>query len=101
MATFSLRPNNNNSRVNPNYIPPATRKPTRKPMRKLKRNAIKCKHCGDVIESTYGHDFKWCSCKMVAVDGGKGYTRRLFTNSLEDFEELSEWEDEADALSDD
>lgn len=65
-----------------------------KNMRKLKRNAIKCNHCGDVIESTSVHDFKWCSCKMVAVDGGKAYTRRLFTNSLEDFEELSEWEDE-------
>lgn len=90
MATFSLCPNNNNGRVNPDYIPPATRKP----MRKLKRNAIKCNHCGDVIESTSVHDFKWCSCKMVAVDGGKAYTRRLFTNSLEDFEELSEWEDE-------
>ena len=64
-------------------------------MRKLKKNVIKCTHCGDVIESTHVHDFKWCSCKTVAVDGGKEYAKRCFMNSPEDFEELSEWEDEA------
>ena len=26
------------------------------------RNAARCNHCGDVIESTYRHDFKTCSC---------------------------------------
>jgi hypothetical protein len=62
--------------------------------RKIKRNAIKCTHCGDAIESTHVHDFKWCSCKTVAVDGGKEYCKRSFKNSPEDFEELSEWEDE-------
>ena len=63
-------------------------------MRKIKRNAIKCNHCGDVIESTHVHDFKWCSCKTVAVDGGKDYYKRSFVNSPADFEELSEWEKE-------
>ena len=63
-------------------------------MTKLKRNAIKCNHCGDVIESTHVHDFKWCSCKTVAVDGGKLYPKRSFTNSPDDFEDLSEWEEE-------
>jgi hypothetical protein len=62
-------------------------------MKKLKRNAIKCNHCGDVIESTHIHDFKWCSCKTVAVDGGKQYIKRCFVNSPNDFEELSEWEE--------
>lgn len=33
-------------------------------------NKIKCKHCGDVIESKHVHDFKRCSCGRVAVDGG-------------------------------
>lgn len=61
---------------------------------KIKRNAIKCKHCGDVIESTHVHDFKWCSCGGVAVDGGRMYCKRSFKNSPEDFEDLSEWEDE-------
>ena len=63
-------------------------------MGKIKRNVIKCKHCGDVIESTHVHDFKTCSCGTVSVDGGKQYCRRCFvTSPEEDFEDLSEWED--------
>ena len=62
-------------------------------MKKLKRNAIKCNHCGDVIESTHVHDFKWCSCQTVAVDGGMMYCKRAFTNSPDDFEDLSEYEE--------
>lgn len=50
-------------------------------------NKIQCKNCKDVIESTYVHDFKWCSCKSVAVDGGCEYLRRL--GNKEDYEELS------------
>ena len=34
---------------------------------------VKCLHCGDVIQSMYRHDFKWCSCHSVAVDGGADY----------------------------
>ena len=55
-------------------------------------NKIKCKKCGDVIESTYRHDFKFCKCGAVAVDGGKDYLRRL--GYEEDYEELSEVEKE-------
>lgn len=62
-------------------------------MRKIKKNAIKCNHCGDIIESTHVHDFKWCSCKTVAVDGGRYYCKRSFKNSPEDFTDMSEWED--------
>ena len=36
-------------------------------------NAIRCKHCGDVIESLYRHDYKFCKCGKVSVDGGKDY----------------------------
>ena len=36
-------------------------------------NKIKCKKCGDVIESTSTNDYKKCSCGAVAVDGGKDY----------------------------
>ena len=39
-------------------------------MEKIIRNVIQCKHCGDIIESTHVHDFKFCSCKSCAVDGG-------------------------------
>lgn len=61
--------------------------------KKLIRNAIQCNHCGDIIESKYTHDFKFCKCGMVAVDGGLSYARRVFKNSPSDFIDLSEWED--------
>ena len=53
------------------------------------RNAIRCKLCGDVIESTYRHDFKWCKCGNCAVDGGKSYLKRCFKTKPDDLEELS------------
>ena len=60
-------------------------------MQKISRNAIKCKHCGDVIESTHLHDFVTCSCGCCSVDGGLEYLRRGFTHSKEeDYIELSE-----------
>lgn len=56
---------------------------------KIIKNAARCTHCGDVIESTHVHDFKWCSCKTIAVDGGHSYLKRSFVNSPADFEDLS------------
>ena len=61
-------------------------------MRKIKVNKIRCKKCGDIIESTSVHDFKFCSCESVAVDGGKDYLRRC--GNLEDIEDLSEYYEE-------
>lgn len=63
-------------------------------MKKILKNAIKCKHCGDIIESTWEHDFKFCSCKSVAVDGGHTYLKRCFKDSEDDYEELSECSDD-------
>ena len=40
-------------------------------MKKIIRNRIKCKKCGEIIESMSRHDFKFCKCGAVAVDGGK------------------------------
>lgn len=36
---------------------------------------IKCRECNDVIESTSRHDFKYCTCGNVFVDGGEDYLR--------------------------
>lgn len=47
-----------------------------------RRNAARCDRCGDEIESVHRHDFKWCSCGALAVDGGLAYTRRLFTPGI-------------------
>lgn len=55
------------------------------------KNAIRCKHCGDVIVSTYRHDFKFCSCQRCAVDGGRDYLRRC--GNPDDYEELSEYKE--------
>lgn len=51
-------------------------------------NKIKCKICGDIIESKTVHDFKWCSCGACAVDGGKEYLRRV--GEFDSWEDLSE-----------
>ncbi len=60
-------------------------------MEKIIKNAIRCKKCGDVIESKTVHDMVTCKCGCCSVDGGKQYIRRSFTNSIEeDYEELSE-----------
>lgn len=62
-------------------------------MKKIIKNAIRCKNCGDIIESTSVHDFKFCFCGNVAVDGGHDYLKRSFRNSKDDYEELSEYVD--------
>lgn len=50
-------------------------------------NKIKCKKCGDIIESKSTNDYKRCSCGAVAVDGGKDYLKRI--GKEEDYIELS------------
>ena len=52
------------------------------------QNAIKCKKCGEVIESVFLRDFKICSCGACTVDGGHEYLRRS-APSLDDFIDLS------------
>jgi hypothetical protein len=39
-------------------------------------NKAKCNNCGEIIESTYTHDWVQCSCGYLFVDGGKEYLRR-------------------------
>ena len=51
-------------------------------------NKIRCNKCGEEIESTYTHDFKWCKCDSVAIDGGLDYLRRIAKNK-NDYTELS------------
>lgn len=54
----------------------------------IKVNKIKCKKCGNIIESKTTNDLKRCSCGAVAVDGGKKYLKRIGND--EEYEELSE-----------
>lgn len=56
---------------------------------KILVNKIRCRTCGDIIESKSVHDYKVCKCGRVSVDGGTAYLRRGFKQSVEDFEDLS------------
>lgn len=47
-------------------------------MKKILVNAIKCKLCGEIIESTEQHQYVSCKCGACAVDGGLEYLRRSF-----------------------
>lgn len=44
--------------------------------KKILVNKIQCRKCKDIIESHGQHDFKWCQCGTVGVDGGKDFLRR-------------------------
>ena len=62
-------------------------------MKKIIRNAIRCNLCGDEIESKHCHDFRWCSCRSCAVDGGHSYLRRLYAQEG-CFTDISTFEEE-------
>lgn len=38
---------------------------------------IRCKECGDIIESKHVHDFVRCKCGSIAIAGGYDYMRIL------------------------
>ena len=54
-------------------------------------NKAQCSICGDIIQSNHRHDFKWCSCGTIAVDGGTAYLKRC--GELNNYVELSEHEE--------
>jgi len=49
---------------------------------KTKVNCIVCAKCGDIIYSRARHDFHWCSCGDIAVDGGLDYMRIIYKNEF-------------------
>jgi len=57
-------------------------------MSKIIHNKARCRKCHDEIESKHRHDFAWCKCGAIAVDGGLDYLKRA--GHPEDIEELSE-----------
>lgn len=46
-------------------------------------NMATCRLCLTTIESKYTHDFVWCKCGAIAVDGGQSYMKRV--GNPEDF----------------
>ena len=63
--------------------------PKSKKRRIIFKNAVQCTRCKEIIESTSVHDFRWCKCKCVAVDGGKEYLKRC--GDMDGYKELSEY----------
>ena len=55
---------------------------------KIIKNRIKCKYCSDILESKSRHDFKFCSCGKVSIDGERFYLKR--SRYPGDWKELSE-----------
>ena len=55
------------------------------------RNRAKCAKCGDIIESTYRHEFVSCKCGAIFVDGGNDYWR--YGGEVEDFIRLKDEEE--------
>lgn len=47
------------------------------------RNRVRCKECNEVIESTFRHDYKTCSCGIAMVDGGTTYLRQNISDKVE------------------
>ena len=64
--------------------------------KRIIQNEIQCHSCGEIIYSAHVHDFKWCECGAVGVDGGLEYLRRA--GNLDDAIERSMLIDE-DALA--
>lgn len=53
-------------------------------------NKVRCKKCGDIIESKYRYNMVWCKCKSIAVDGGHEYQRLTWAEGkMEDFIDTS------------
>lgn len=50
---------------------------------------VRCRKCGDVIQSQHRHDFRGCKCGAIAVDGGDSYLR-IVAKDLDDAEEVEE-----------
>ena len=46
-------------------------------VKRLVRNALRCNKCDDEIVSIHRHDFNYCKCGAIAIDGGLEYTRRV------------------------
>ena len=62
--------------------------------KRINRNIIRCKKCGDIIESKSVHDFQVCSCGSCYVDGGHEYIR--IGGNPEDIEQLTEYYEEGE-----
>lgn len=48
----------------------------------MKITGIVCSKCDDLIYSRTRHDFRYCSCKGCAIDGGRDYIRIIVSKNI-------------------
>ena len=60
----------------------------------IKLNRVKCRLCGDIIESKHRHDFVVCKCGSIFIDGGHDYCRYGTLKEGVSFNDILEVEDE-------
>ena len=56
-------------------------------------NTVQCAKCKDIIRSRNRHDFVWCKCENIFVDGGSWY-QRYGGKSLTDVISMIEYYDD-------
>lgn len=54
----------------------------------MKINAYRCPKCGSTVYSRSRHDYRWCPCETIAVDGGLDYTRVVYDDTIPERVEL-------------
>ena len=58
-------------------------------MTKLLKNEVfglRCTKCIDIIYSHHRHDMRFCKCGLIAIDGGRDYTK--ITGELKNMEHI-------------
>lgn len=55
----------------------------------IKINQAKCLLCNEIVISNHRHDFKFCYCNNLFVDGGSWYLKRGFNKGENSYQELS------------
>lgn len=55
----------------------------------IKVMAIKCSKCHELVYSRARHDYNFCSCGSVGIDGGRSYTKVSFTDKVPDMHEVT------------
>jgi ribosome biogenesis SPOUT family RNA methylase Rps3 len=44
---------------------------------------LRCPKCKEVVVSLHVHDFRWCGCKSLAIDGGSEYCKIVTDNGVQ------------------
>ena len=57
--------------------------------RPMEVNAFECPKCSSLIFSRTRHDYRWCPCKTIAVDGGLEYSRVVYQGKMPESKKIN------------